>query len=85
MSNSPREWLENLLSFLSVIIELCLGSLLFYTITNVAHYLRLRDNLGLVLSKISEQVSGRLFAGHKRQIGAGQSDAPHSTASLSTV
>lgn len=36
---APREWLENLLAFISVMLEFVLGAVIFYVIIHIAHYL----------------------------------------------
>ena len=36
---APREWLENLSAFISVILEFVLGAAIFYVIIHIAHYL----------------------------------------------
>ena len=36
---TPKEWLENFLAFVSVILEFVLGATIFYAIIHIAHYL----------------------------------------------
>jgi hypothetical protein len=36
---APREWLENILAFVSIMLEFVLGAVIFYAIMHIAHYL----------------------------------------------
>jgi hypothetical protein len=36
---APREWLENFLAFVSIILEFVLGAAVFYVIIHITHYL----------------------------------------------